>query len=97
MQVDPMKPVLKAPGIKLLKLRYYKLLSSFPFHFSLHRYNEEAYLDSVISQALVYEARYFITGPFDGTYKVTSELAAGAYPRYHFRSTSAYFAPFRST
>ena len=38
MQVDPIKPTLKAPGIKLLKLEYDKPLSSFGFKIILRRY-----------------------------------------------------------
>ena len=34
-----MKPMLKAPGIKRLKLNYDKLLSSFAFNFNLRPYN----------------------------------------------------------
>jgi hypothetical protein len=37
-QVDPIKPTLKAPGIKLLKLKYDKPLSSFALKFYLRRY-----------------------------------------------------------
>jgi hypothetical protein len=40
-QVDPIKSTLKAPGIKLLKLKYGKPLSIFAFEFSLRRYNLE--------------------------------------------------------
>jgi hypothetical protein len=40
-QVDPIKPTLKAPGIKLLKLQCDMLLSIFAFKFKLRRYNEE--------------------------------------------------------
>jgi hypothetical protein len=40
-QVDPIKPTLKAPGIKLLKLKYDTPLSNFAFEFNLHRYSEE--------------------------------------------------------
>ena len=39
MQVDPIKPTLKAPGIHRLKLNYVKLLSNFAFKFNLRRYN----------------------------------------------------------
>jgi hypothetical protein len=41
-QVDPIKPTLKAPGIKLLKLKYDKPLSNFAFKFNLRRYNMAA-------------------------------------------------------
>jgi hypothetical protein len=37
-QVDPIKPKLKAPGTKRLQLEFDKLLSSFAFKFILHRY-----------------------------------------------------------
>ena len=36
-----LKPVLKAPGVQLWKLRYETLLSSFAFCFNLRRYNKE--------------------------------------------------------
>ena len=39
MQVDPMKPTLKAPGPKHLKLNCDILLSSFAFKFYLRRYS----------------------------------------------------------
>ena len=38
MQLDPIKPTLKAPGTKCLKLKYDKLLSNFAFKFKLRRY-----------------------------------------------------------
>ena len=37
-QVDPIKPKLKAPGTKRLKLEYDTLLLSFAFNFNLRRY-----------------------------------------------------------
>jgi hypothetical protein len=37
-QVEPMKPTLKAPGTKRLKLNHYRLLSSFGFKINLRRY-----------------------------------------------------------
>ena len=37
-QVDPIKPVLKAPGAMLLKVRHDEALSNIAFNFSLHRY-----------------------------------------------------------
>ena len=40
MQVDPINPKLKQPGIKRLKLKCDELLSSFAFKFNLRRYNE---------------------------------------------------------
>jgi len=38
-QADPIKPTLKAPGIKLLKLKYDTPLSNFALKFSMRRYN----------------------------------------------------------
>ena len=40
MQLDPIKPTLKAPGFKLLKLNYDKPLSNFAFKFNLRRYTQ---------------------------------------------------------
>ena len=37
-QVDPMKPTLKAPGATRLKLKYDEPLSKFAFNFHLRRY-----------------------------------------------------------
>jgi len=37
-QVDPIKPTLKAPGTKRSTLKYNELLSSFAFKFTLCRY-----------------------------------------------------------
>ena len=39
MQVDPIKPTLKAPGTKRLKLKYDEPLSKFAFKFNLRRYS----------------------------------------------------------
>ena len=40
MQVDPIKPTLKPPGTKRLKLQYDGPLSNSAFTFSLRRYTE---------------------------------------------------------
>jgi len=37
-QVDPIKPTLKAPASQRLKLEHAKLLSNFVFNFNLRRY-----------------------------------------------------------
>jgi len=37
-QLDPIKPTLKAPGMRPLKLTYDKPLSNFAFKFNLRRY-----------------------------------------------------------
>ena len=45
-QVDPMKPMLKAPGTKRLYLKYDKLVSTFAFKFNLRRYTASPFLSS---------------------------------------------------
>ena len=40
MQVDPIRPTLKLPGTKRLKLECDEPLSNFAFNFNLRRYNE---------------------------------------------------------
>ena len=42
MQVDPIKPTLKSPETKYLKLNCDEPLSSFGFNFNLRRYIEES-------------------------------------------------------
>jgi len=39
-QVGPMRPTLKAPGTKCLKLQYDVPLSNFAFEYDLRRYSE---------------------------------------------------------
>ena len=39
-QVEPIKPMLQAPGTELLKLKYDGPLSNFAFRFSLRRYSK---------------------------------------------------------
>jgi len=39
-QVDPIKPMLKGPGAKRLKLKPDELLSNLAFNFNLRRYNK---------------------------------------------------------
>ena len=41
-QVDPIKPTLKPPETKYLKLTHHELLSAVAFKFNLRRYNEAA-------------------------------------------------------
>ena len=43
MQVDPIKPTLKPPGTKRLKLKYDEPPSKFAFKFYLRRYNKAAH------------------------------------------------------
>jgi hypothetical protein len=46
-QVDPVKPTLKAPGTEHLKLKHDKRLSIFAFKFNLRRYNAGGALGGV--------------------------------------------------
>jgi hypothetical protein len=43
-QVDPIKPKLKAPGTKRLKLKYDELLSTFAFKINSRRYTMETFM-----------------------------------------------------
>ena len=45
--VHPIKPTLKAPETKRLKLKYVTLHSTFAFKFNLRRYNTDFVLDLV--------------------------------------------------
>jgi hypothetical protein len=46
-QVDPIKPTLKAPGTKRLKLICHDSLSNFGFKFNLRRFDEGADYDAL--------------------------------------------------
>jgi len=48
-QVDPIKPMLKAPGMERLKLKYDVMLSSFAFNSNLRRYS----MDDIIADVSV--------------------------------------------
>ena len=69
MQVDSIKPTLKAPGIKRLKLKYDEPLSNFAFKFNLRRY-------SAAAGALLAMAAFFVM-PWP-------QSGAGAYTRPPF-------------
>jgi len=58
-QVEPMKPMLKAPGTKRLKLKYDILLSSFAFNFNLRRYTK---LDDFDNACSAYEKAIDMAG-----------------------------------
>ena len=71
MQVDTIKPKLKAPETKRLKLKYVELLSSFAFNFNLRRYNEEdcltdLYVGTARASFLDLSAGPFTWGPLVG-------------------------------
>ena len=58
MQVDPLKPTLKAPETNRLKLEYQKMLSSFAFKFNLRRYNVVAAMMTVLVITLAIMVRW---------------------------------------
>jgi len=51
-QVDPIKPTLKAPGSKRLKLKYDELPSNSAFIFNLRRYIQENFALTVAGRGL---------------------------------------------
>jgi hypothetical protein len=71
-QVDPIKPKLKPPGTKRLKLEHDVPLSNFAFKFNLRRYTS--------AQGTVFEL-------CQECYDVESALPAGAYSRSRQSST----------
>jgi hypothetical protein len=50
-QVDPIKPVLKAPGTTRLKVNHDKLLSNFAFQSNLRRYTSVNWKYIIIDEA----------------------------------------------
>ena len=61
MQVDPVKPKLKAPGTKRLKLDHDTMLSNFAFNSSLRRYAVD--FDDLLSAAVVGRCRSTLSSP----------------------------------
>ena len=57
-QIDPMKPSLKAHGTKRLQLKFDILLSNFAFKFNLRRYTTDAAAGTVT----VSQQRYLAAG-----------------------------------
>ena len=76
MQVDPIKPTLKAPGIWLLKLHYDEPHSDFAFKIKLCRYTE-------VRMEEIRRAESSMHGPG------TPPSKAGPYTRPIFSSTCA--------
>ena len=60
-QVDPMKPKLKPPGSKRLKLKCGVLLSNFAFKFNLRRYTKDQLYQQVISTTSIEVGRCRLT------------------------------------
>ena len=66
MQVVPVKPTLKAPGIKRLKLRYDELLSNFASNFNLRRYipgSDQAFFTSKVGRCRVTVSKPVLKAP----------------------------------
>jgi len=71
-QVDPIKPTLKAPGTKCLKLKHVTLFSSFAFKIDVRRYTKVSLgVSAVLTELAENPAR----------------VEAGAYTRPLFSST----------
>ena len=79
MQVDPIKPTLKAPGTNRLKLEYDEQLSDFAFKFNLRCYKLV-----VLERA---QAQRFVQGLDTFLKSQQSRLKAGAYTRSLLSST----------
>jgi hypothetical protein len=79
-QVDPIKPTLKAPGTRQIKLKYYTLLESFGYNFNLRGFTMgKRYLTLSAAQG-VKVAVTFLGALLRGA-------GAGAYTRPLFGST----------
>ena len=63
MQVDPIKPTLKAPGITLLKLKYVEPLSKIAFKFNLRRCNKAVFTGSLMVVPEVGRCRLTASNP----------------------------------
>ena len=80
MQVDPIEPVLKAPGSMLLNLRYDGLLSDVAFRFNLRRYNQGGREN--VEEAFAYVVQEYltdITASGRGLHSFTSRLNLSAF------------------
>ena len=73
-QLEPMKPTLKAPGSKRLKLTHEKLLSYIAFKFNLRRYTLLSIQQLYRISTMYWDDKY-------GTETVSQEVLAGAYTR----------------
>ena len=73
MQVDPLKPPLKAPGAKRLKLKYHEPPSRFASKFNLRRYPEGGgfTLDGIAAAYPGYAGVYPLTATAEGHASVT--------------------------
>jgi hypothetical protein len=79
-QVDSIKPTVKAPGTKCLKLRYYLLLSNVDFNLNLRRYTL-AVIEKDISAI---DSRLIKAG---SDVKKALDIQAGAYTRQYIHES----------
>jgi hypothetical protein len=80
-QVEPIKPVLKAPGTKRSKLKYDEQLSTPAFKYNLHRYKQCVFVRSAARRAAL-PAEFT-----DGLCFTVEQGKAGAHSRSLFSST----------
>ena len=102
MQVDPIKPTLKAPGAKRLKLICADPLSNFPCKFNLRRYTtgdftlytfannirvSQVLAESLLLLAIETDSDYWKTVAAQNAVQPQQQLQAGAYTRSLLSST----------
>ena len=90
MQVDPIKPTVKAPGTRRLKPELDNLLSSFAFNFNLCRYNKSVLKNLLTSSLAAFDllpVHRLQPAELGVLLDVLAELTAGAYTRSLFGST----------
>jgi len=78
-QVDPIKPTLKAPGTKRLKLKHDEPLSNFAFKFNLRRYTKETTwgpLEEVIAVGFAYTFKISARDRFGTLITTHSDVSA---------------------
>ena len=88
MQVDPIKPKLKAPGTKRLQLKCDEPLSSSAFKFNLRRYNVVSNIDVMTETVMGFQNQ---CKKLPKSLRDWQAYQAGAYTRPHLSSTCASF------
>jgi len=86
LQVDPIKPTLKAPGTKRFRLSCNKLLSNVVFKFNLRRYSVDAVLTHVQVLRDAVTELLASPAPFAAALAALDAFTAGVYTRSHFYS-----------
>jgi hypothetical protein len=87
-QVDPIKPKLKAPGTKRLQLKCDEPLSSSAFKFNLRRYNVVSNIDVMTETVMGFQNQ---CKKLPKSLRDWQAYQAGAYTRPHLSSTCASF------